>query len=247
MAAQFGNLPTGGGFNPSSFQPMGMRYTNPNSPPPEQDGGSWVWDFAKGAWDFIKGNAGDILQTGAGLIEGYMSSADRAKQLEELKRQFDANLTQRQAEAATASGQFDRTTGNTEAQLAVQAQAGLNRAPVADKAQALLLSRMGVAPSTFQPRDYTKGTGDLLRNTPPPSAHVTQTMQQAANNYRPGDGGVNTSTTQWLLNRMRGSADHRPVPTTPKVPTTPTEPTNRGDIIADRMRDQLERFRRSVG
>lgn len=235
---------------PNSQMQYNYAYTDPTKPPPSQSGGNWVWDAAKAVWGFVKDNAGDILQTGASAVEGYMSSQDRAKALAEQARQFNESLKQRQAEAAQSAGQFDRTAGNTEAQLAVQAQTALNKAPMADKAQALLLSRMGVSPGTFQPRDYTKGTGDLLRTPAPPSANVTQTMQKAAANYQPGHGGVNTATTAWLLNRMRQSAD-RSAPPAPIAPRT-EQPTNDlpvsdpGEDRRQHMHDQLDRFRRRV-
>lgn len=209
--------------------PPTFGYRDPTQQPPKMDGGNWKWDVAKGIWEFVKGNAGDILQTGSGLIEGYMSSQDRAKQLAELARQYDQNFKQRQSEydrdladrgaARTQSqGQFDRTTGNTEAQLAVRAQTQLNAAPMADKAQSLLLSRMGVAPGAFKPRDYTQGTDELQRTSVAPGANVANAMQGAGASYREGDGGVDTSTTKWLLDRMRHSADSRGGPTAMPAP-----------------------------
>lgn len=198
-------------------------YSDPLRPPPQKEGGNWVWDAAKGFFTFVKDNVGDILQTGAGLVEGYMSSQDRQKQLEELARQYSESLKQRQSEAATSSEQFgktlaeqqanrqqsgtqfERTTGDTEAQAAVRAQTQLNAAPMADKAQALLLARMGVAPGQFQGRDYTKGTDDLTRTVVAPSANVTSAMQSAANGYQSGDGGVDTSTMRMLLDKMKAS------------------------------------------
>lgn len=236
MAVTFGNLPPGpSGFNPSTYS----QYRDPSTPPPQQKGGSWKWDVAKGAWDFIKGNAGDIISTVGSGIEAYMSSEDRAKQLEELRRQYDLGLKQRQDEQTTSAeqyekdlqeriagrtqgqGQFERTTGNTEAQAAVRAQTQLNAAPMADKAQALLLSRMGVAPGQFQGRDYTKGTSDLTRSAVAPSSGVTSAMQSAAAGYRPGDGGVDTSTMRMLLDKMRASGFRPETATAPPGETRP--------------------------
>lgn len=200
------------------------------APGKQPGGGSWVWNAAKGIFEWAANNAGDILGTAGSLIEGYMSSQDRAKQLAELARQYDESLKQRQSEATTSneqfgktlaeqqanrlqsSSQFDRTTGDSEAQQAVRAQTQLNAAPIADKSQALLLARMGVTPGQFQGRDYTKGTSDLTRSPVAPSANVTSAMQAAAKGYKPGQGGVDTSVIKMLLEKMKGSAFHPQTP-----------------------------------
>lgn len=233
-----------GGFNPYTYVPSATGYhlTDPSKPPPKQDGGNWIWDAAKGVWNFLKSNAGDVLQTAGGVVEGMMSSADRAKQLEELKRQYDASLKQRQSEydrdlaeqiagREQSGGQFDRTTGDTEAQAAVRAQTQLNAAPVADKAQALLLARMGVSPGQFQPRDYTKGTADLSRVSMAPGANVTSAMRTAAQGYRPGQGGVDTSAIRMLLAKMKASGFGPQQPTTMGSGQPPMPPGPGGPVV----------------
>lgn len=222
----------------------GFGYTDPYSTPPmpTSGGGGWKYNVAKGAWEFIKDNAGDILQTGAGVLEGYMSSADRAKQLEEMKRQYDESLKQRQAEAATShgeygstlaeqqaaraqsGGQFERTTGDTEAQAAVRAQTQINAAPMADKAQALLLKRMGVTPGAFQPRDYTQGDSALRTPFTAPGQNVATQMQQNAQNYKAGDGGVDTSTVRMLLEKMKAGGFKAPGAGAPPAAPETTQP-----------------------
>lgn len=174
--------------------------------PPTFGGSSGSGGFWDAAGNFIKNNAGDILSTAGNIAEGVMSSQDRAKQLAEQKREYDANLAQRQAEAAQAGGQFGRTTGDTEAQAAVRAQTQLNTAPIADKAQALILARMGVSPGAFQPRDYTQGQASLTTPHAAPGANVATTMQNAAANYQPGQGGVDTSVLKALIAKMTGSS-----------------------------------------
>lgn len=225
MPASFGNLPTGGGFNPNTYQPHPTSsYSDPTRPPPSQSGGNWVWDLAKGVWNFVSSNAGDILQTGAGLVEGYMSSADRQKQLDELRRQYDESLKQRQSEFDRGFGEQQTNRQDQEAQIAVQAATRLNAAPIADRAQALVLARMGVSPDAFQPRDYTRGTQDLTRTTTAPGANVAGAMQRAAADYRPGQGGYDTTTLKMLLDRMKGSGfSDRPGAPTAGAPTTPSD------------------------
>lgn len=206
----------------------GYGYNNPLQAPPATSGGNWVWDAAKGVWNFLKGNAGDILGT-AGTVAGeVMSSADRAKALAEQKAEYEANLKQRQAEAAQSHGeyqstlekqkadsaqsaeQYGRTTGDTEAQAAVRAKTQLNKAPIADKAQALVLARMGVAPGAFQPRDYTQGTANLSKSFTAPGADVATAMQHASQGYKPGQGGVDTSVIKALLAKLTGSSGLMP-------------------------------------
>ncbi len=239
----------------------GFGYTNPNTPPPTVPGGSWAWDALKGVWGFIKDNAGDILKTGASAVEGYMSSEDRAKALAEQKREYDqtlaaraaeaaearrqadAQLAQRQAESKTGAEQFGRTTGDTEAQQAVRTETQLNKAPIADKAQALILSRMGVSPGAFQPRDFTQGLSNLSKPFTAPGAPVATSMQRAASSYTPGSGGVNTDVAKALLAKLVGSSglnvQSSARPTAPPIvhprggeaiplPPTPTYPISAG-------------------
>lgn len=197
-------------------------------------GGGGFWDAAG---NFIKNNAGDVLKTGAAVAGGVLSAQQQAAQLAEQKRQYDDNLKQRQAEQATSgeqfgqtlaqrqaeqaasTGQFNRTTGDSEAQAAVRAETQLNKAPIADKAQALILARMGVAPGVFQPRDYTKGQASLVSPKAAPGAAVASAMQKAAAGYVSGQGGVKTDTLQMLLNKMKAGGFSDPnAPTTPPTP-----------------------------
>lgn len=90
---------------------------------------------------------------------GYNANAQRS-----------SNLDQRALEAARVQGQ-------------------LNRAPMADQAQYLLMQRLGAAP-----RDITRGTA-AFQSAPNP--------QMAASSYRPGMGGVDTSALQSAFDRLR--------------------------------------------
>ncbi len=213
-----------GAFTPPIAPAPGANfgYTDPTRPPPNVDGGNWAWDAAKGVWNFIKGNAGDILGAAGSAIEGYMSSADRAKALAEQKAEFEAQLKQRQAEAAQSAGQYGRTTGDSEAQAAVRAQTQLNTAPIADKAQALILARMGVSPGAFKPRDYTQSLSGLAKPNTAPGAAVATTMQNAASSYKPGQGGVNTDVLKALIAKLTGSSGITPPSTGPIDPTGTT-------------------------
>lgn len=162
-------------------------------------------------------DGGDILSALGAGVGGYMDAQTAAKAIAEQKRQFDLGLGQRQAEAATSGSQFDRnfledqarfgrTQGNTEAQLAVQAETALNKAPTADKAQALLLARMGVAPERFQPRDITRGVDQFRQGPSGGVGNVQAASAKAAAGYRPGQGGVDTAALKLLKQRMLASS-----------------------------------------
>ncbi len=201
-------------------QPFGLNYgyNDPTKPPPQTEGGNWAWDVAKGLWSFVKDNAGSLIGAAGNAVGAYESEKQTAAKLAEQKAEFEANLKQRQAEEARAASQFGRTTGNEEAQAAVRAQTQLNKAPIADKAQALILARMGVSPGQFKPRDYTQGQASLTTPNAAPGANVASTMQHAASAYTPGSGGVNTDYLKALIAKMSGSSG------LPTKPTTPTEP-----------------------
>lgn len=182
-----------------------------------------------GAGDWLKDkmggiSGGDWLSAAGEGIGGYLDYEQAGKTREEQARQFAETLKQRQAEAAMAAGQFDRnfaedtrradrsfledqtrfgrTQGNEEAQLNVQAQTALNKAPMADKAQALLLSRMGAAPTAFKPRDWTAKLSNIEGEATGGPADSLAAGQRAAAAYTPGAGGVDTSALKLLQQRM---------------------------------------------
>jgi hypothetical protein len=197
-------------------------------------------------------DGGDILSAVGAGVGGYMDSQSAGRAIAEQKRQFDLGLGQRQSEAGTAADQwakqfgeaqrvgdrdfledqtrFARTQGNTDAQLAVQAETALNKAPTADKAQALLLSRMGVAPERFQPRDITRGVQQFRAGPTGGVGNVQAAAQKAAAGYKPGQGGVDTSALQLLKQRMLAGS-------TPAQP--PTVGIPRGAPIARRPQVQM--------
>ncbi len=224
-------------------QPGGLGYNDPTKPPPSTGDGNWVWDALKGAWSFLSNNAGTIANAAGSALQAYETEQQTKEKLAEQKAEFGTTSAQQaardaaqQAQAAAAlkeqqtareqsGGQFNRTTGDTEAQSAVRAQTQLNQSPLADKAQALILARMGVSPGAFQPRDITRGVSDLSRNSVAPGANVATTLQKAAAGYKPGQGGVDTSVLRSLIAKLTGSSGLQGTP-----PTQPTEgfpaPTN---------------------
>ncbi len=199
-------------------------YSDPSSPPPETGGGSWVWDAAKGLWNFLSDNSGALINAAGNAAGAYETAAQTAAKIAEQKAEFGVTSAQQaardaaqQAQAAAAlkeqeaalaqqGSQFGRTTGDTEGQTAVGVQGQINRSPIADKAQALLMARMGVQPGAFQPRDYTQGISNIARPFTTPGAPVATAMQSAAAHYTPGQGGVDTSTAQQLLAKLKASS-----------------------------------------
>lgn len=126
----------------------------------------------------------------------------------------DAALRYKQEQAALEEkkNQFARTQGQSEAKDAVGAQNLINRAPMADNAQALLMARMGSAPQAFAPRDPTRGPiSQATMGTPATGGPATQLAagQAAAANYKPGQGGVDTSVLELLKQKMMASSGMR--------------------------------------
>lgn len=208
------------GFGTSAFGEGGML---------EDDGGSWIGDVGGWLAKQLSGiDAGDVLGAAGAGVGAYMDSKTAAAALAQRERefqrqlaqrqaemgmsgeQFEKTLGQRQAEEATRSGEFGRTTGNTEAQIAVQAETAMNKAPMADKAQALLLARMGAAPQSFQPRDITRGIPQFRAGASGGPSNVTATMQNAASSYKPGAGGVDTTALKLLQQRMLAGKQQNP-------------------------------------
>lgn len=153
-----------------------------------EDDSSWLGKLLGYGGDALgwlfKGTSGaDVLKAGGDAA----SAAIYANQIAQNRAQQKA--------------QFERTQQGLEGQQAVQAETRLNRAPLADRAQAVLMQHM--APETFRPRDYTKGPIANQTATGTPDASV---YRNAEANYKTGDGGVNTDTLKLLLAKMRGNA-----------------------------------------
>lgn len=140
--------------------------------------------------------AGDWLKAGGSAIGAGLSAYDAAQQRAQQKQQFEQTLAQRQAE-------FNRTQADTEGQQAVAAETRLNKAPLADRAQAVLLQHM--APQAFRPRDITSG-GTAALTTPATGTPDATGYGMAEQNYTPGQGGVNTDVLELLKKKLTQSA-----------------------------------------
>lgn len=118
-----------------------------------------------------------------------------------------AGLDYKQSQSAAEEliNQFARKQAQSELGTAVGAQDRINRAPMADNAQALLMARMGSAPTTFAPRDFTKGPISAQGMAAPAQGGPQDALaaaRQAAASYQPGQGGVDTDALKILRDRM---------------------------------------------
>lgn len=126
--------------------------------------------------------------------------------------------------------QFDQTIGLSkeaqDASLAMRAANGINRAPLADRGQYLALN--APAPTAFHPRDWTQGGIGAVRGQATGGAAAQLAANSAASaNYKPGMGGVDTSTLQMILNKT--GYGRPPVPDNPGQPSTTGDGTWKGD------------------
>lgn len=124
----------------------------------------------------------DLLKIGGSAAQGYANYSQNAQQLKQQADEFNKTYGLQQA--------------NTEAGL----QSQLNRAPLADKGQYLALN--AAPPTPFHPRDYTQGLDQLRQPVSGGAAAQLAANAQAASNYAPGAGGVDTTTLQALLKRL---------------------------------------------
>lgn len=144
---------------------------------------------------------------GGGLWGSGLSPSDLLKMAgDAVTRGMD--YRQQQALLEQQKQQFNRTQGNLEGQQAVAVQNRLNTAPMADNAQYLLMSKLGVPPTAFKPRDYTQAGGATNLTTPATGGAADQLAanQAASAKYTPGAGGVDTSALQLLLSKLKNSA-----------------------------------------
>jgi hypothetical protein len=118
---------------------------------------------------------GDILKFGGNLASGIASYAGSEAQRKQQAQEFAQSL-------------------------GLNAQSLLNRAPVADKAQYLAMN--SAPPTAFQPRDYTQGLNQLQGQPTGGAAAQLAANAAASANYKPGAGGVNTSTLQAILAKL---------------------------------------------
>lgn len=112
-----------------------------------------------------------------------------------------ANYNLSKDQLAQQAAEFAKQYGLASGEAALAAKSQLNRAPLADKGQYLALN--AAAPTPFQPRDYTSGGLGATRGSATGGA-AQQLAANAitANTYKPGMGGVDTSTIEQFLKSL---------------------------------------------
>jgi hypothetical protein len=148
-----------------------------------------------------------LMSGGADGGEGGSGKLGAADWLKAVSGAVGAGLDYKtkQGEAEEDKNRYARDTATKEGQIAVGAQDRINRAPMADNAQALLMARMGGAPTTFAPRDFTRqGMSQATMQAPARGGpqDALASARTAAANYQPGQGGVDTSVLELLKKRM---------------------------------------------
>ena len=162
-----------------------------------------------GAVSTLAGGAKNLMGGGGGGAGSDMSKADWLK-VGAAALGAGLNYSSAKDRLNQEKAQFERGESRADLGTAVNAQQAIDRAPMADKATALLMSRM--APTAFQPRDWTRGSDmeATMRGAPtggPADRLATSASQAAA--YQPGQGGVNTDILEMLKQRMLKNAGMR--------------------------------------
>ena len=169
------------------------------------EGNGMLTGIKEGAKTMLpSGSVGGIAKS---LIGGNTGGLTAADWLKTIAGGVGAGLNYKSDQAAQeeAKNRFARTQGQSELQTAANAQNLINRAPMADNAQALLMARMGSAPTTFAPRDFTKGPISAQSMAAPATGGPQDALaaaRTAAGAYQPGQGGVDTSVLELLKKRM---------------------------------------------
>lgn len=149
-----------------------------------------------------------------GKILGGISAAQKAKEdakqrareLAQQQQQFTANLgeNQRQFNAGYGQKAFDQNLNANTAygDRAQSVNRELETLPLRDKAQALLLQRMGAPAQQTTARSLAGGGTDALRGGGAPQMpYDLNAFKAQAEAYKPGDGGMTGDVQRQLLAR----------------------------------------------
>lgn len=157
------------------------------------------------------------VTVGSSILDGVFSALDNGdveearRQLEQARRQFEQGMTQRQHE-------FGRTQGQSEAMDVLDVQRNIDSSPLRDQVMAMMKARIGAPPQSFVPRDPLRPPGgtQATGSAADPTGQM-EVMRNAASNYTPGSGGVDTSTAESVKAMLMGNMS-RPVPAPPTMP-----------------------------
>ena len=164
---------------------------------------------------------GKIIGGIAGARQAKEDAKQRARELAMQQQNFAANLgeNQRQFNAQYGQKAFDQNL-NANTAYGDRAQAvnrELETLPMRDKAQALLLQRMGAPAQQTTARSFSGGAGtDALRGGAlPQMPYDLNAFKAQAEAYKPGDGGMSGDVQRQLLARYMN------VPTAPSATDLP--------------------------
>ena len=180
--------------------------------------------------------AGKIAGGISGSQKAREDAKQRARELAQEQQQFTANLgeNQRQFNAGYGQKAFDQNLNANTAygDRAQSVNRELETLPMRDKAQALLMQRMGAPAQQVQARSLAGGTASLAGGTQPQGMpyNLEANRQQAAN-YKAGDGGMTGDVQKELLSR------YMDVPKTPEMEQPKTKSPAEIDY-AIRLKDQ---------
>lgn len=218
-------FPTGPSASPSTGTGTGASGGLPSGFMDDPIG--WVIDHAGDALGqaFMtngKIDLGKIFAAAGGAASSYNAQANTAAQL--ALTQFGLDTNRRAQEANTV---------NTLGGSMVGVEDRINAAPMRERANAMLMQRIGAPPPAFRPRDYTQGFGDIAAGRGPSggAAPAIDAASAAAAAWKPtGTGYGDTSVQRALLQRLGGlagvSTPGAPVTPVSSTPATPAAPSN---------------------
>lgn len=195
-----------------------------------------------GVGGFIKDWGPTIAAVGSsvagGIGKGQQNKQDQkqtAAQLAEEQKRFNATFDEdrRRYNSDYAQKGFDQTI-NAQTQYGDRAQSvnrELEMLPMRDKASALLMQRMGNPAQQSAARSLAGGTQELRGGTQPQMPYDLNANRAAAQNYKPGDGGMTGDVQKELLTR------YMDVPKTPEMEQPKTKSPAEIDY-AIRLKDQ---------
>lgn len=209
-----------GGGDGVWFDPNTGEEVDPNTPgavfSPQTGGDGGLTGLVKGIGNGISkipvtsgANGGnglswaDILKGAGSAASGVANYAEQEAARKQQADQFNQSIGLQKQIAGQNYGLAQNQQGLT-------VQSLLNRAPLADKAQYLAMN--AAPPQAFQPRDYTQGLSQIQPGAAPQGGAQAQLAANnaASANYRPGAGGVDTSTLKLILSRLGGGASPSP-------------------------------------
>lgn len=189
-------------------------------------------------WAIAADVGGKVLGGIAGGQKAREDARERARQLAEEQRQFNANLgeNQRQFNAGYGQKTFDQNLNANTAygDRAQSVNRELETLPMRDKAQALLMQRMGAPAQQTTARSLAGGGTDALRGGGQPQMpYDLNAFKAQAEAYKPGDGGMSGDVQRQLLARYMAP------PSAPEMSAQPAASIPKSTFDIDQLKAAL--------